>query len=62
VLLDDVSVGPGAVVRRAILDKSVVVPAGAHIGVDLEADRARGFTISDNGIVVLGKGDIVPAI
>lgn len=62
VLLDDVSVGPGAVVRRAILDKSVVVPAGARIGVDLEADRARGFTISDNGIVVLGKGDIVPAI
>ncbi len=62
VLLDDVSVGPGAVVRRAILDKNVAVPAGARIGVDLEADRARGFTISDHGIVVLGKGDIVPAI
>jgi glucose-1-phosphate adenylyltransferase len=60
VILDDVIIGPGATVKRAILDKNVVVPAGASIGVDLELDKARGFTISENGIVVLGKGDIVP--
>ena len=60
VLLNGVNIGRHAIVRRAILDKSVVVPPGARIGVDLEEDRARGFTVSDNGVVVVGKGDIVP--
>ena len=34
---------------RAILDKDVVIAAGAHVGVDAEADRARGFTVTDSG-------------
>jgi len=55
VLMDSVQIGPGAVIRRAILDKNVVVPEGAHIGVDLDADRAR-YHVSDSGVVVLGKG------
>jgi glucose-1-phosphate adenylyltransferase len=59
VLLHDVVVGQGAVVRRAILDKHVVVPPGTRIGVDPEAD-ARRFTISPNGVVVVGKGEKVP--
>jgi glucose-1-phosphate adenylyltransferase len=61
VLLDDVHVGPGAIVRRAILDKNIVVPPGARVGVNPAEDRLRGFTISENGIVVLGKGDPFPA-
>jgi glucose-1-phosphate adenylyltransferase len=60
VLLQDVEIGRGAVVRRAILDKNVSVPPGARIGVDAAADRARGFRISEGGVVVLGKGDEVP--
>lgn len=44
--------------RRAILDKNVIVPEGAEIGVDLEKDRQR-YTVSDNGIVVIGKGQKV---
>jgi glucose-1-phosphate adenylyltransferase len=46
------------VVRNAILDKNVVVPERAEIGVDLEKDRAR-YTVTPNGIVVLGKGQRV---
>ena len=61
VLLDGVDVGRDAIVRRAIIDKNVKVPRGARIGVDPEEDRARGFTISDEGIVVLGKGETIPA-
>lgn len=60
VLLDRVTIGRGAIVRRAIIDKNVEVPEGAHIGVDLEADRER-YTVSDNGIVVIGKGQKVEA-
>ena len=59
VLLDNVTVGKGAVVRNAIQDKNVVVPDGAQIGVDQDADRARGFTVSEGGITVLGKGQLV---
>jgi glucose-1-phosphate adenylyltransferase len=60
VLLHDAHVGEGAVVLRAILDKNVVVPPGARIGVSREEDLARGFTVSENGVVVIGKGDPVP--
>ncbi len=60
VLMHDVVVGAGAVVRRAILDKGVQVEPGARVGVDLDADRTR-FTISDGGVVVVGKGQRVLA-
>lgn len=56
ILLQEVRVGPGAIVRRAIVDKNVVIPAGAQIGVDVAKDRERGFTISDGGVVVIPKG------
>ncbi|MEU4714753.1 glucose-1-phosphate adenylyltransferase [Micromonospora purpureochromogenes] len=58
VLMEGVEIGRHAVVRRAILDKNVFVPEGAEIGVDLEKDRQR-YTVSDNGIVVIGKGQRV---
>ncbi|MEE2523086.1 glucose-1-phosphate adenylyltransferase [Pseudarthrobacter sp. J75] len=60
VLMDNVTVGPGAVVNRAIIDKNVKVPAGAAIGLDPKLDRARGFKVTDSGITVLSKGQIVP--
>jgi glucose-1-phosphate adenylyltransferase len=56
VLMDNVRIGPGALVRNTIIDKNVTVPDGVHIGYDLDADRAAGFTVTDEGIVVLGKG------
>jgi glucose-1-phosphate adenylyltransferase len=61
VLLDNVTVGKGAVVRNAIIDKFVVLPEGVEVGLDPEADRARGFTVSEAGVTVLGKGQPVPA-
>jgi glucose-1-phosphate adenylyltransferase len=57
VLLPGARIGKGAVVRRAILDKNVVVPDGVQIGVDLALDRAR-YTVSSGGVIVLGKGVI----
>ncbi len=37
----------------------MVVPDGAKIGVDRAADLARGFTVSDGGVTVVGKGTTV---
>ena len=59
VLLSGVTVGAGAVVRNAIIDKNVVVPPGAEIGVDPERRPARGFVVED-GLTVLAKGQEVP--
>lgn len=56
VLFDHVQVGAGARVHRAILDKNVVLEDGATVGVDRDKDLARGFTITDSGITVVGKG------
>lgn len=61
VLFDNVEVGRHAVLRRCIIDKNVRVPEGARVGMDPEEDRARGFTVTDSGITVVGKGQTVPA-
>jgi glucose-1-phosphate adenylyltransferase len=56
VLLDGVQLGLGARVHRAVLDKNVILEDGATVGVDRERDLERGFTVTDSGITVVGKG------
>jgi len=61
VLMHGVKLHPRAVVRDAILDKNVEVPEGAVVGIDKDADRSRGYTVSAKGITVVGKGEkIIP--
>ncbi len=61
VVFERAVIEPNAFVGRAILDKDVVVAEGAQIGVDPERDRARGFTVTESGITVVGKGvHVVP--
>ncbi|MBW3605339.1 MAG: glucose-1-phosphate adenylyltransferase [Actinobacteria bacterium] len=60
VLLNGVRIGRHAEVRNAIIDKHVQVPEGTKIGVDRDRDRER-FTVSDEGVIVIGKGDKVDA-
>ncbi|WP_221088854.1 glucose-1-phosphate adenylyltransferase [Deinococcus aquaedulcis] len=55
VLFDEVEVGRHAHLRRVIVDKNVVVPPGAKIGLNPEEDRARGFTVTDSGVTVVPK-------
>ncbi|MBB5077921.1 glucose-1-phosphate adenylyltransferase [Nonomuraea endophytica] len=58
VLMDNVKVGRGAIVRKAIVDKNVVIPDGARIGFDLDYDRTR-FAVTRGGVVIIGKNEIV---
>jgi glucose-1-phosphate adenylyltransferase len=55
ILFPGVYVGSGASLRRCVVDKSNIVPAGYRIGHDAEEDASR-FTLSDAGIAVVAKG------
>jgi len=55
VIMDNCDIGRRAKVRRAILDKNVRIPQDATVGYDLDADRARGWHVTDSGIVVIGR-------
>jgi glucose-1-phosphate adenylyltransferase len=54
VLMPDVEIGRYSRIRRAILNTGVKFPESATIGFDLEADRAKGWVVTDAGIVVVG--------
>ena len=58
VLMHGVKIGAGAVIRNAIIDKNVVIPPNARIGVDEAEDKERGFVVED-GLTVLGKEQVV---
>ena len=55
VIMDNCDIGRHAKVQRAILDKNVRIPANTEVGFDLEADRARGWHVTESGIVVIGR-------
>ena len=57
ILFDGVVVGRNARIRRAIIDKDVRIPAGFQIGWNRDADIARGFTVSDEGVTVVAKSE-----
>jgi glucose-1-phosphate adenylyltransferase len=59
IVMHNTEVGRGAIVRNAILDKNVRVPDGVIIGVDHDHDRGRGLLVTESGIVVVGKGQVV---
>jgi len=58
ILFDGVEVGRHARIKRAIIDKGVIVPQGTTIGYDEAEDRAR-FAVSEGGIVVIPKGMVL---
>ena len=56
ILMPGVRVGRHAKIRRAIIDRDVLVPRGALIGYDADEDRRR-HTVTDSGIVVVTIDD-----
>ncbi|MSR32316.1 MAG: glucose-1-phosphate adenylyltransferase [Gemmataceae bacterium] len=58
ILFEGVNVGRHCRIRKAIIDKNVDIPPGTRIGFDIHEDRARGFSITENGVVVIPKAEI----
>jgi glucose-1-phosphate adenylyltransferase len=56
ILFDDVIIEPGAKIKRAIIDKEAIISAGSSIGYDPEADKRKGCTVSEGGVVVVPRG------
>ena len=55
IVMEHVRIGELCKIRRAIIDKDVVIPAKTDIGYDLDLDRKR-FHVTDSGLVVISKG------
>ena len=58
ILFEGVDVGRHCRIRRAIIDKDVKIPQGTTIGYDSEHDRRRGFTVTEQGVVVIAKAEL----
>ena len=56
ILMPGVRVGRHARIRRAIIDRDVLIPRGALIGYDAEEDRRR-HTVTEGGVVVVTADD-----
>lgn len=61
ILFEGVEVGRHARLRRVIVDKGVQIPPETQIGYDPMEDAARGFTITESGLVVIARGESIPA-
>jgi len=55
IILEGVSIGRNARIRRTIMDKGITVPEGMEIGFKLQEDRKK-FTVTGTDIVVVPKG------
>ena len=57
-LFDGVEVGRHCKIRKTIIDKDVKIPPHTTIGYNLDHDRQRGFTVTDQGVVVIAKAEL----
>lgn len=53
VVLPDVRMEQNCRVTRAIIDRGAVLPEGTVVGEDANADRARGFRVTDSGLTLV---------
>jgi len=55
ILFPEVTVGRHSRIRKAIIDRGIAIPEHTSIGYDREADIAQGYTITENGITIVGQ-------
>ncbi|MBU5638314.1 glucose-1-phosphate adenylyltransferase [Geomonas sp. Red69] len=57
ILFENVTVGRHVKIKRAIIDKNIVIPDGTEIGYDHDKDRAKGYRVTESGIVVVSMAE-----
>lgn len=55
IIFNDCNIGRHSKIRRAIIDKDVIIPEGTEIGFDPDGDKKR-FKVTETGITVIPKG------
>jgi glucose-1-phosphate adenylyltransferase len=53
VVLPDVDIGENCRISKAIIDAGAKIEPGTEIGIDPDADRERGFRVTDDGITLV---------
>ncbi len=53
VILPEVDIGRKALIKKAIIDRGCTIGEGEQIGVDHDADRKRGFRVTEKGVVLV---------
>ncbi len=53
ILMHNAEVGRYSRIRRAIIGPNMRIPESSVIGYDIQADRAKGYTVTESGIVVI---------
>ncbi len=59
--IDEAVILPGAIINRnctvkkAIIDRHVILPEGIEIGVDHKKDKANGFRVTEKGVVLVTR-------
>lgn len=53
VVLPECEIGRNCILKNCIIDRGVNLPDGTVVGVDHDADRARGFRVSPGGVVLV---------
>ncbi|MCL1048808.1 glucose-1-phosphate adenylyltransferase [Shewanella abyssi] len=55
VILPDVVVGRNCKIKNAIIDRGCIIPEGSVIGYNHDHDRAKGFRVSEKGVVLVTR-------
>ncbi|MGB5486899.1 MAG: glucose-1-phosphate adenylyltransferase [Lysobacterales bacterium] len=55
-ILPECEIHDGCTIHRTIIDRGCVIPEGTEIGVDHDADRARGFRVTEGGVTLVTPG------
>jgi glucose-1-phosphate adenylyltransferase len=53
ILMANSEIGRHSRLRNTIVPANVVIPENSSIGYDLDQDRARGYTVTESGVVVI---------
>ncbi|GGY97089.1 MULTISPECIES: glucose-1-phosphate adenylyltransferase [Shewanella] len=55
VILPDVVILRNCRIRKAIIDRGCIIPEGMEIGYNHDHDRAKGFRVSEDGVVLVTR-------